>query len=351
MRPARRFRLSGWRLPGRAGFGLLMTGALLTGLLSGCAISPSAVKTSRMPQLRPAPAVYTPPPESVELARYYQRVQRGLLVSGLLRSDGGGVDTPFTDEMLARNFMRLAFSSEYALPDRNASQPAGQILTRWDSPVRISLQFGASVPKDKRAKIAQTTKNYGARLARLTGLTITTLTPGSRHANFRVFIVDENERRALEPKLARSGSSLSANAIRKLISLDRENYCHIFARSPLGSARLTKADVVIRSEIPPQMLLACLHEEIAQGLGISNDHPKARPSIFNDDEEFGRLTTHDEMLLRILYDPRLEPGMGADEARPIVREIARELLAPLRQRWPRLSLAEGEGPGAFHKDI
>jgi hypothetical protein len=69
-----------------------------------------------------------------------------------------------------------------------------------------------------------------------------------------------------------------------------------------------------------------VHEEIAQGLGLPNDSPAARPSIFNDDEEFALLTRHDELLLRILYDRRLRPGMLPDDARPIVTEIAEELI-------------------------
>jgi hypothetical protein len=65
---------------------------------------------------------------------------------------------------------------------------------------------------------------------------------------------------------------------------------------------------------------------MAQGMGLSNDSPEARPSVFNDDEEFALLTPHDEALLRILYDPRLRPGMTAEEAMPIVRAIAEEIV-------------------------
>ncbi len=57
-----------------------------------------------------------------------------------------------------------------------------------------------------------------------------------------------------------------------------------------------------------------------------SDSPTARPSIFNDDEEFALLTRHDELLLRILYDRRLQPGMTKAQAVPIVRQIAAELL-------------------------
>jgi hypothetical protein len=69
-----------------------------------------------------------------------------------------------------------------------------------------------------------------------------------------------------------------------------------------------------------------MHEEISQALGLPNDSPRARPSIFNDDEEFALLTDHDELLLRILYSRELRPGMLAYEARPIVESLARRLM-------------------------
>ena len=64
------------------------------------------------------------------------------------------------------------------------------------------------------------------------------------------------------------------------------------------------------------MRLSCIHEEITQGLGLANDSPLARPSIFNDDEEFALLTPMDELMLKMLYSPRLSAGMTETEARP-----------------------------------
>ena len=52
---------------------------------------------------------------------------------------------------------------------------------------------------------------------------------------------------------------------------------------------------------------------------------RARPSIFNDDEEFALLTGMDEAMLRILYNPLLVPGMTEAEARPIVFDLAARL--------------------------
>jgi hypothetical protein len=84
--------------------------------------------------------------------------------------------------------------------------------------------------------------------------------------------------------------------------------------------------VAIKKEIPPELFETCVEEELAQSMGLMNDDPKVRPSIFNDDQEFALLTTHDEYLLRILYDDRLKAGMTPEVAMPIVRQIVAEML-------------------------
>jgi hypothetical protein len=62
-------------------------------------------------------------------------------------------------------------------------------------------------------------------------------------------------------------------------------------RCPKGnSGAYTRAVAVVRAEHPDLLRQSCIHEEIAQGLGLPNDSPAARPSIFNDDEEFALLT-------------------------------------------------------------
>ena len=70
-------------------------------------------------------------------------------------------------------------------------------------------------------------------------------------------------------------------------------------------------------------------------MGLPNDSPDARPSLFNDDLEFALLTEHDAILLRMLYDPRLQPGMTSAEVRPLLPDIARDARqAQARRRAP-----------------
>ncbi|WP_369385330.1 hypothetical protein [Limimaricola cinnabarinus] len=75
---------------------------------------PTAPAAAPAPPVRPA---VTPEPTrsaaSQALSQHYARLQSDLVTQGLLRGDGGGPDTPFTDTMLARNFIRIALFDEY----------------------------------------------------------------------------------------------------------------------------------------------------------------------------------------------------------------------------------------------
>ena len=104
-----------------------------------------------------------------------------------------------------------------------------------------------------------------------------------------------------------------------------DTFCTAYAFSePAGPSIYSAVIVLIRAEHPPLTRLSCVHEEMAQAMGLPNDSPEARPSLFNDDLEFALLTEHDAILLRMLYDPRLRPGMTAAEVRPLLPDIARD---------------------------
>lgn len=305
----------------------MATGALAVSLaLSACnSTGPgmTGLPSSPAPKPRAVAAPSLPGPNSDALAAYYASVQRSLLTQGLLRTDGGGADVPFSAAMLARNFERIAFFQEYAasggqlVARENASR-----LTRWQKPVQISIKFGPTVSDEKQIKDRATLSKYARRLARVTGHPISTVAEGG---NFRVYVLNEDERRAFGPELRRVVPGISAASQRAVLNMPRDTYCLVFARDPANSGHFEQAVAVIRGEHPDLMRTACFHEEVAQGLGLSNDSPQARPSIFNDDEEFGLLTTHDEMLLRMLYDDRMRPGMSAQQARPLITQIAAEL--------------------------
>ncbi len=282
------------------------------------------------PKARPAVvAPAAPKPRSAEseaLARYYASLQRDLLTLGLLRTDGGGPDTAFRPEDLARNFEIIAFFDEYSrgtVTPTRGNDTSGQ-LSRWTGPVRIGIEFGASVRPEQRSKDKASITRYAGRLARVTGHPISV---AGGNANFHVFVAGEDDSDFIQQRLMQLIPNISRVELDLFRNLPKSYYCLVVAVA--GSANpnaYTRAVALIRAEHPDLVRLSCIHEEIAQGLGLPNDSPRARPSIFNDDDEFALLTNHDELMLKMLYDPRLTLGMNAETARPIVRAIAYEYM-------------------------
>ncbi|RBI70530.1 hypothetical protein DQW77_13845 [Roseovarius sp. TE539] len=276
----------------------------------------------------PAPdAEAGPSPRSRALARHYANVQRSLLARGLLRTDGGGVDTPYDADDLLRNFERIAFYDEYARDGglRHSDGQAGG-LRKWAEPVRIAVEFGDSVPKEQREEDRQAVAAYSARLSRITGHPIRA---GAARPNFNVLIMGEDDRDRAIARIRQIVPGISPNSIDLFRGLPRSIHCLVVAFSSGGSDYVYKRAIAfIRAEHPDLLRRSCIHEELAQGLGLANDSPRARPSIFNDDDEFALLTTHDEELLRLLYNPALSPGMTVAEARPILRRLLASRIGP-----------------------
>ncbi len=300
---------------------LWKSAAAFTGLAALTACLPFDQAESLVPQARPAvpqPAVYKPSADSAQLAYYYNALQRDLLTRGLLRTDGGGPDTPYDAEDLARSFEQLAFFDEYG----GAGISGG--LGRWSGPVRIAAEFGPSVQAGQRAQDRETLADYAARLARITGHSISTV---SGRANFHVIFASLDDSAFVAERVRELLPAISARDLSLLAAPPRSYYCLVVAGGPqTDPLSYTRGVALIRAEHPDLVRKSCVHEEVAQGLGLRNDSPRARPSIFNDDDEFALLTSFDEKLLQMLYDPRLKAGMSLEEARPIIRILAREAM-------------------------
>lgn len=271
------------------------------------------------PVARP-PAAASPSGQSAALAAHYARVERDLLGRGLLRQDGGGPDTPYTETDLMRNFERIVFFDEYA-PGAGYRPSSGQAgaLRKWTGPVRLGLAFGASVPETQRAEDRATLAAYAARLAQVTRHPISL---GPRAANFHVLVMGEGDRAEGLARIVRIAPEIDAATLAVFRDMPRAIHCLVVAFSAKGNPySYDRAIAWIRAEHPPLSRASCIHEEVAQGLGLADDSPSARPSIFNDDDEFALLTSHDEILLWLLYHPDLDPGMTPDEARPVLRRL------------------------------
>ena len=302
----------------------LSQSAVLAALLGLAACDAPPVPVVPPPVVVVAPP---PPPEtaaSATLRSYFAEVQSSLLSQGLLRTDMGGEDAPFTDRNLTENFIRVALYEEYARGQVSATRSETPIrLLRWDQPVRVSVQFGPSVSAARQATDRARIASYLGRLSRVTGHPISVT---DQNPNFWLHIASVDERAALGPALARELSELTPGQIASITAMGRDTFCQVLTQSDPVTSTYVAAVAVIPSEHPDLLRLSCIHEELAQALGLPNDSNAARPSIFNDDEEFALLTTQDEAMLRILYNPTLRPGMTEAQARPLIQSLASRLL-------------------------
>ncbi|MEM6942489.1 MAG: DUF2927 domain-containing protein [Pseudomonadota bacterium] len=259
------------------------------------------------------------------------------LVLGKMRLDRTPDGMPVSNLALADNFRRIAFGVEPGVLTAEAEpviapadSPPGR-LRRWRRPVRWQItSLGKSAQGYVRA-VQETTD----RIAGATGHDIARSGPGEP-ANLAVLFLRPQDYAPAARALANqpAGDWLAQQVDR--FGRATHTPCvglFLHARRPAKMPSGTRVEsdeilfglALIRDGLPPRLARACVEEELAQAMGLPNDDPNVRPSVFNDDQEFALLTGHDEALLRILYDPRLAPGMTETEAMAIVPDIIADI--------------------------
>jgi hypothetical protein len=313
---------------------------VITLFLAGCEeaiVAPNPVLT---PKPRPAMIKPAVSDESVRIKSYYASVQARLLSQGKLRQEHSPKDAPFTADDLVRNFERVALYDEYTNEAGVfVEEQTSSYLRRWQKPVRIGLHFGASVTAVQKAKDKKLVSSFAARLGALTGLNIRVT--NIKNANFVMLFLNRDEQQIDPGLLAATVPRLLPSIVREIETSPRNIFCVAYALSNADSPTdYSGAVVLVKAEHSAIMRRSCIEEEMTQALGLANDDPNIRPSIFNDDEEFALLTKHDEILLKMLYDPRLRVGMTPERARPLLRSVANDALKSM----PNLT---GEPHGYF----
>lgn len=221
----------------------------------------------------------------------------------------------YSNDQLLRNFLSIALQAE-AADDIGAD--GGIAISKWTEPVRYRLA-GAQV-RD-RVQIAALSQH----LAGLTGLDIREAGEVERY-NMDIRFVPRPYRGVeiaellatqwLGPRVARLAEGWRDYEADRCFTLT--------TRDPQSGVTGT-AHIFIKDELPLIWRETCIIEEMTQSLGLLNDDPRASPSIFNDDGVYQALTSHDELLLRILYDPRIRSGMRRRGVVPLAERVIADL--------------------------
>lgn len=142
--------------------------------------------------------------------------------------------------------------------------------------------------------------------------------------NFFIFVGRRQEMVALT-----RGFAADAPDLARRIETGTVNCAAVLHFAPAESAIAT-AFVFLPTDMEARRVERCVEEEITQSFGLMNDVRGSRLTLFDDDLGQGktRLTEIDKLFLRVLYDPRIRPGMSG----PTLKSAAREVIRSLRSR-------------------
>lgn len=257
--------------------------------------------------------------------------EENLRLRGWLRTDRRADDVPISADTLTEAFRRTVFRVENegglygqgrvrTEADASLGEDFVPVLRRWDEVVRFSVVAPPSVRPHRLGRV----ETFAEKLHRLTGQELRQVQEGEK-ANLWIMFLGSEDIRFFVSEATERGKNRSRDLLERF-GRNTTRPCQYSAFWDEASKALAFVVVLIREGLPERLAESCIEEEMAQALGLVYDHPENRPSIFNDDQEFALLTRHDELLLKILYDPRLKPGMTEAEAMPMVARIARELI-------------------------
>ncbi|MBB4021907.1 MULTISPECIES: DUF2927 domain-containing protein [Actibacterium] len=197
-----------------------------------------------------------------------------------------------SNQAIARDFLNLTFRME--------SGREVPILTRFEEPVTVAVAPGAppGLDHDLDALLA--------RFRREARIDIRRTAPG-QPGNIMIETLPRADLQRLVPQAAcfvvpRVSGWAEYRRLRRTRAVDW--------------ATLKKRETVavfLPSDVSPQEVRDCLHEELAQALGPLNDLYSLPDSIFNDDNFHTVLTGFDMLILRAYYAPELQNGMTEEQ--------------------------------------
>lgn len=252
----------------------------------------------------------TPPVQDNRLPdRYLSETQRAEMVRTahlpgktiLMNDDQSAITWPAS--ILVEDFETLAFGPIQRESDNSK-------LQKWVDPVRISINFDQSLSAEERLADLSQVLALTSRLEHYTGhpIRLTETSP-----NVQIWVMD----RARIMALGENSQQLIREQISSNCTLQMTPY-----QSP--EKGLSEATIYVVTEPNKESRQHCYRQLIAQSLGLTGGMGQL-PSILSADPKTTEFTSHDDLMLRILYDPRLQAGITRDEARPIVQMLANEL--------------------------
>lgn len=224
---------------------------------------------------------------------------------------------------LLADFQRAAYGANRpVLGNDGKARARRDYLAKWLVPIRVGLLVE---PGGDAGAYQAMTERHLAALAEATGLEIGVAAP--ENANLLVIFARDPFEAARRQRHRYRHLVRDPRAFDVLLGqMEQSATCFGLLWGGWPSGRSIDFSVVfVRTDLGARTVEGCLVQETAQVLGLLHDLDPAADSVFSDSGRQIHLTARDRLLLRLLYDPRLQPGMGWQEVEPLARAALRDL--------------------------
>jgi Protein of unknown function (DUF2927) len=207
----------------------------------------------------------------------------------------------FTDAEIAEGFFKTAFGAELHLAG------AMNRIRKFAGPVRVFVDNRAQ--PDRSSQVAAVVADIRARVQHLD----IAMADTAAEANVTVTLVRDRD-------LPRAIHTIYGQERARLIQRSLVPQCLSSFRKD-ETFRIRRSDVILVADAGDFIFYDCIYEELLQALGPINDTNLVPWTMFNDDVQMGFFDIYDQYILNILYDPRIQPGMEADEVQVVLPQV------------------------------
>ena len=121
--------------------------------------------------------------------------------------------------------------------------------------------------------------------------------------------------------------------ILSILENNNDNLCYLVSNLNTRTSIINKSIVFVRLDLKDFMLDACIQEEVTQAMGLFNDIKDIDYSLFNDDIITTNLTELDFLMLDIIYNEQMRPGLDKGRAKKVFNRLhdkIRDVTNPLK---------------------
>ena len=227
-------------------------------------------------------------------------------------------------DLVARQFAAAAYGNDFG----NGSR----VLMRWASPLLVDARGGdiATMRQHENDLASALTA-----IEQLTGIShgpishdaasLDAASNGSR-SSVGLHFVRRRHFSDIVKKLPNRRRSSAAMAL--------TSACFAMTFGDAAKGLISSAIIGIATDISKARRRHCIPEEFMQIMGLPGDACHYRPSLICEGENrIFEMQPADKLMLAVLYDPALQPGMTKDVAMPIARRL-------IKQHWHEYMAAE-----------